>query len=303
MPRVAIVGAGRLGTALARALSTCGYEITALVARRLSHARRAMVLAGLTGTRPLASAQLHLLPNIELLFITTPDDRIPTVAAQLSERLGHAPTGAAATRARRVVLHTSGALSSVALAPLRERGFAVGSMHPLVSISEPVKGAEQLRGAFYCVEGERAALGAARRVVRALGGESFSVKTEAKALYHASAVMASGHVVALFSLASEMLARCGLDEQSARRVLLPLLESTFENLSRQSPSRALTGTFARADVSTVGKHLSALVAEDSADALALYRLLGRRALRLAAEQGADAARLAEIRRLLEISES
>ncbi|MCA1630853.1 MAG: hypothetical protein LC774_11050 [Acidobacteria bacterium] len=40
-PTVAIVGAGRLGAALAVALERCGYRVNALVARERSHARRA----------------------------------------------------------------------------------------------------------------------------------------------------------------------------------------------------------------------------------------------------------------------
>jgi predicted short-subunit dehydrogenase-like oxidoreductase (DUF2520 family) len=198
----------------------------------------------------------------------------------------------------RVALHASGALSSGVLAPLRARGFRVGSMHPLASVSEPLVGAESLRRAFYCVEGDRVAALAARRVVRDLGGESFSIKPEDKALYHASALITAGHTVALFDIAAGLLARCGLPTARARRVLLPLLRSTLENLSRTPPERALTGTFARGDAETVRKHLAALRAAGEPDSLLAYALLGGRSLRLAARAGADAARLNEIARLL-----
>ena len=171
-------------------------------------------------------------------------------------------------------------------------------MHPLVAVSEPEAGAESLRRAFYCIEGDRAAVRAARRLVGHLGGQSFSIDTKHKALYHAAAVMASGHTVALFHLATELLARCGVGASKARRVLLPLLSSTFENLSAHAPARALTGTFARADAATVRKHLAALEANDD-DATAIYALLGKHALRLAAETDADPAALREIARMLE----
>jgi predicted short-subunit dehydrogenase-like oxidoreductase (DUF2520 family) len=81
-------------------------------------------------------------------------------------------------------------------------------------------------------------------------------------------------------------------------VLLPLLRSTLENLSAQAPSRALTGTFARADVETVRRHLAALEGQRLPDALAVYALLGRHSLRLAAERGAEAESLGEIERAL-----
>jgi predicted short-subunit dehydrogenase-like oxidoreductase (DUF2520 family) len=196
------------------------------------------------------------------------------------------------------VLHASGALSSEVLAPLRVRGLAVGSMHPLAAVSDALAGAESLRGAFYCVEGDAAALRAARKVVRDLGGQSFAVATEDKALYHAAAVLTAGHVVALFDVALDTLGRCGLSARRAQEVLLPLLRSVVENLSERTPARALTGSFARADSETVGRHLRALRALEGSEASAVYELLGEHSLKLAERAGADPASVERIRRLL-----
>ncbi|MGH9902490.1 MAG: Rossmann-like and DUF2520 domain-containing protein, partial [Pyrinomonadaceae bacterium] len=233
-----------------------------------------------------------LLPPVDLILITTPDDATAETAHRLAALITTTP------RKHRAALHTSGALSSRVLAPLRARGFSVGSMHPLVSVSDAAAGVESLRTAFYCVEGERRAAAAAREIVRRLGGRSFSIDTADKPLYHAAAVMTSGHTVALFDIAAELLARCGLPATRARRVLLPLLRSTLQNLAARAPSRALTGTFARADVETVRKHLAALDGQSPTEAAAVYRLLGLRSLLLAAENGVDAAALGEIGRLL-----
>jgi predicted short-subunit dehydrogenase-like oxidoreductase (DUF2520 family) len=290
---VGVVGAGRLGTALARALDAVGYRIEFLVARDVRRARRAARLAGVAA-RPLASSQLARLPPADLLLLTTPDDALAETAAQLA---------AAAGERRGVVLHTSGALSSEVLAPLRGRGHAVGSLHPLVAVSEAGPGAGSLRRAYFCVEGDARAVSVARRLVRDLGARSFSVPAELKALYHAAAVMSAGHTVALFDVAATLLAACGLGEREARRVLLPLLGSALDNLSRQDPAGALTGTYARADVGTARKHLAALKASGDRQALELYRLLGRRSLRLAAAKGADAPSLELIRRALEEDQS
>jgi predicted short-subunit dehydrogenase-like oxidoreductase (DUF2520 family) len=135
--------------------------------------------------------------------------------------------------------------------------------------------------------------------VRALGGRSFSIRTRDKALYHAAAVMTSGHTVALFDLAAELLNRCGLSERRARAALLPLLSSTLENLARHAPARALTGTYARADLSTVKKHLAALRDAKTSEALQAYALLGLRSVELARENGADTATLKQIARALQ----
>jgi predicted short-subunit dehydrogenase-like oxidoreductase (DUF2520 family) len=289
---VSIVGAGRLGTALARALAARGYKIEAVVARTLRHAGRA---AEIVGTRPLAlaSTDLHQLPPSDILFVTTPDDLIAATAAGLAATF----EGRAQTRGKRrarTALHTSGALTSEVLHALRAAGFSIGSMHPLVSVSDPVQGAASLGSAFFCLEGSRGAVGVARRVVRALGASSFSIAARDKALYHAAAVMSSGHMTALYDVALEMLGRCGLTRGRARAVLLPLLKSTLENLYTSDPARALTGTFARADTATVRRHLKALSAPGMAEALAAYTLLGRHSLRLAKSAGVSGKALKEI---------
>ncbi|HEX8503454.1 MAG TPA: Rossmann-like and DUF2520 domain-containing protein [Pyrinomonadaceae bacterium] len=283
---VVIVGAGRLGTALARALDACGYEVRALVCRTAVSARRAAARAELK-TLALGAGQLDGLPAAGLLFVTTPDGHIAETAGRLA--------ALSASRAG-VALHASGALSSAELEPLRARGYAVGSMHPLAAVSEAEAGAESLRRAFYCVEGEPRAARAARRVVRDLGGRGFTVEPSAKALYHASAVMAAGHVVALFDVAADTLKRCGLPESRARKILLPLVRSAVENLSALPPARALTGSFARADVETVRRHLRALGGLEGSDALAVYKLLGEHSLKLAESAGADPALVEAIRR-------
>lgn len=278
LPSISVLGAGRLGTALAIALRSRGYRIEALLARHLGNAKRAARLIN-PDALALSSAQFDRLPRSELFLITTPDDLIAEAASRLARAVAQNGRGLTA-------LHASGALSSATLHSLKDAGFDTGSMHPLVSVSDALAGAEGLSSAFYCIEGDVKARQLARKLVRDLGGQSFSISARDKALYHAAAVIASGHTVALFDVATEMLVRCGLTGQRARSVLMPLLRSTVENLSAQEPAHAITGTFARADAATVERHLDALRSTGLHDALAVYVLLGERSLELAARAGA-----------------
>jgi predicted short-subunit dehydrogenase-like oxidoreductase (DUF2520 family) len=183
------------------------------------------------------------------------------------------------------------------LSPLQHAGFAIGSLHPLVSISDAHAGSDAFRNAFFAIEGDRLAVRAAKAVVRSLGAQNFSISPSAKALYHAAAVTASGHVVALFDIALEMLVNCGLSRRRSRQILLPLLESTTRNLATKDPRLALTGTFARGDVSTARRHLASIKSRKLPDALAAYILLGHRSLLLARgrdESREGLARIAEI---------
>jgi predicted short-subunit dehydrogenase-like oxidoreductase (DUF2520 family) len=271
-PTIAIIGSGRLGSALAIALERKGYSVEYLVARRQASARRAAAFLD-AGSTPLATKELSEVPNAELLLIATPDDQIASVAAWLN--------GLKINKERKpTALHTSGALSAKVLAALSKKGWSVGSLHPLVSVSEPRAGARSLRGAFWCVEGDPAAVRIAKTVVSDLEGKSFSIASDHKPLYHAAAVMASGNVIALFDAALEMLGQCGLKRTEAQRILLPLLLTAVKNLGDKDPAEALTGTFSRGDVETVKLHLAALKNNELPDALELYRLLGKRSLRL-----------------------
>ncbi|MEP6741894.1 MAG: Rossmann-like and DUF2520 domain-containing protein [bacterium] len=315
-PSVSIIGAGRLGQALAIALHSHGYPIPAVVTKTAAHAKNAAASIS-RWTLALAANQLEQLPPSDLVLIATPDDVIESIAKQLAVlRRG--------MRHRATFLHTSGALSSAALSPLAKAGFHTGSMHPLVSISDPLIGAQSLHGAFYCLEGDATALRAARLLVRDLRGTSFSIAAKDKPLYHAAAVMASPHLVALFDLASQMLVACGLKEPRAREILLPLVESTLKNLRVSDPEHALTGTFARGDFATVAKHLKALSQKETrsqevtglrkqtrsqkrvnagdgrelALAREVYKLLGLHSLELAEQNGLDPQLLKQIKKLL-----
>ena len=214
----------------------------------------------------MAAKQLHLLRPADVFLITVPDDQIAGVAAALS-----------GLKFTATAHHTSGALSAEVLTPLRERGWRIGSVHPLMSVSDARNG---LHGGFWSVEGDQTALRLAKTIVKDLGGQSFSIRSEDKPLYHAAAVMVSGNVTALFDVALEMLVQCGLTRKTARSVLLPLIASTVHNLETMDPAEALTGTFSRGDVETVKRHLAALKNKDLTDALDLYRLLGQRSLKL-----------------------
>jgi predicted short-subunit dehydrogenase-like oxidoreductase (DUF2520 family) len=281
---LSIIGAGRLGTALAIALNKAGHSINVIVARRLASASRASKLAGGQGLALSARQFRQLLPKGQalldqssLILIATPDDVIASIADELSDLLGRstAPLG------QKVALHTSGALSSNVLAPLRQYRVSVGALHPLVSISDARNGADWLTRGFFSVEGDAPATRVAKRIVRDLGSKAFEIAASAKPLYHAAALMASPNLTALIDIALEMLSRCGLTANQSQRVLLPLIRSTLDNLAAVDPARSLTGTFKRGDVATVQKHVEAISSQKLDDALEAYVILGRRSMKLA----------------------
>lgn len=286
---ITFIGVGRLGGALALALSQKGYSIRNLISRNIENAEK--IAAKILPQPEIAmQPESEFISRSEIIFITTQDSEIETVAKDLSKIISPSK--------KPFVFHTSGSLSSEVLSNIKKIGCRVGSIHPLVSVSDSFLGAERFRDVYFCLEGDAEARAVAEKIVSDLQGNSFSIETKFKTLYHASAVMASGHVTALIDAAIEMLSACGLAQESAQQVLMPLVKSTIANLTDQTPSKALTGTFARADLRTMNRHLSAIKDNVSAELLEIYVMLGLRSLELAKKQGAAAANLDLMKKIL-----
>lgn len=283
MLSVSIIGIGRVGGAIALSLPNDKYRIANLIFRDETglNAISGLLSTGLQSTTMDDSAEIRS----DIIFITTQDAEIAAVARQLAKKVRNSP----------VVFHTSGALASSELIELKAAGCKTGSIHPLVSVSQATVGPERFRGAFFCLEGDSEAVELGKQIVDDLGGRPFFIETKYKTLYHAAAVTACGHLVALFDAAVEMMTKCGLSLAESKNILLPLVTSTVQNLSDQSTSAALTGTFARADIETFTRHLTALNENVSDDLLEIYLLLGERSLELAAKEGINPERIDSLR--------
>ena len=287
--KISIIGTGRLGGALAIALERGNYQIDNLFVR--SDRDLSEITDRISPTPKVLTTEYFGEINSEVILITTQDSEIEKVAENLSNNIRSEP----------FVFHTSGSLSSEILQKLKKSDCKIGSIHPLVSISDPVLGAERFTDVFFCVEGDREAVKIAEKIVQDLGGKPFSIKTEFKTLYHASAVTACGHLVALLDVAFEMLIHCGLDEERSKEVLLPLVESTISNLKKQTPSEALTGTFARADSETLERHIKVIKKDVSEEVLKVYLQLGGRSLHLAEEQVIATEKLEKMRKIISLA--
>ncbi len=284
---ISIIGVGKMGGALALALANKGYKIRQLVAKNRTNAER---IARLIKSAPqiINPNQLEKVDG-DIVFIAVQDSEIENVSEDLAEKLDHLP----------FVLHLSGALSSKILFRLSDEGCEVASFHPLVSISDSIKGADNFQDAYFCLEGDIEAIKIGKQIVADLQGKSFSISPKDKSLYHAAAVTACGHLVSLFSTAVQMLADCGLERDKAQEILLPLVKSTISNLETQTPAQALTGTFARADVETLQNHIQSLRENESEEIFKTYLQLGFHSLQLAKEQGANEEKLKQMQQILE----
>jgi predicted short-subunit dehydrogenase-like oxidoreductase (DUF2520 family) len=221
---ICVVGAGRAGSSFDRALRRAGHEV------ELVH-----------------HDELGLIGQVDLVLLTVPDDAIRDVARAL------APSNA------RVVAHVAGSRTLEVLAPHPR----VASLHPLVTLPTPERGARRLVGATYAVSGDELA----EELVGSLGGRVIRVSDDARALYHATAAVAANHLVALMGQVETLARAAGLRLED----FLPLSEMALADVEAYGPDVALTGPAARGDMATIDAHLAAIPEAERATYVALVK--------------------------------
>ncbi|CAN5410472.1 hypothetical protein BH10ACT11_BH10ACT11_07800 [soil metagenome] len=243
--RLAIVGHGRAGGAIARAASGAGLVVSAV--------KRGEVQRSMDG--------------VDAALICVPDSAIAAVGCEI----------AAAPRTPALVGHVSGATGLDVLAPARSAGAETFVMHPLQTLPD---GEADLGGARCAVAGSSPeAVSAASELARSLGMEAFELSDDARAAYHAAACIASNFLVTLEESAAGLLSAAGVDDP--RGALSPLVLRTAANWSQRGAA-ALTGPIARGDEATVESHLRAL-REHAPELVELYEAMAERTRALTAK--------------------
>ena len=273
---VAIIGAGTLATALAIALKRRGYRVLEIVARDNSQSvSRARKLARVAGVHAIPLREARFAAKV--IWICVPDDAISGVARQIAAKIEWQG---------KIAVHSSGALGSDALAPLKQAGANIASAHPLMTFVKTSK--SELRGVPFAIEGDLKALAILRTIVRKLGGKPFQIATEIKPAYHLFGFFSSPALIALMTagqLAGEL---AGFDPRKSRALMEPIVRQTIENFFRGTPQQSFSGPLRRGDLATLRKHLDVLRAQP--ELLTLYRSLAGIALKELPVTNAEALR-------------
>ena len=282
--RISIVGAGAVGGSLANALFEAGLQIDFVVDR---FAPKGQSVAEQTGSEYLSTLNDRLAVS-EVVLVAVPDQEVGAVSnegAALRGNLSH-----------QVWLHTAGALSASALRSIAPHVLGTGGFHPACAFPKDRITSLPANTAFG-VDGNDAALQVCTDLARAMGGRTVLIPGTARALYHASCVLASNAVIGLLTEAARALAEGGVDKDDAARLLIALTQGAVSRAAALGLEAALTGPIRRGDVDTVSEHLKALAGDAAADAL--YRATSIAVLNATrAADFADADALSKIERLL-----
>jgi predicted short-subunit dehydrogenase-like oxidoreductase (DUF2520 family) len=244
-------------------------------------------LAGAVNGCQVFDSSQAVADNAELVFITTPDDAIAAVAAEVKWRPGQS------------VVHCSGADSTDILQPAREAGAKVGVFHPLQTFASPQQAVENIPGSTFALEAEEPLLGILKDMAAALDGQWVELKAKDKVLYHAAAVFACNYMVTLTKLATDLWQTFDVPQEKATKALVPLLRGTLHNIETIGIPNCLTGPIARGDIGTINKHLDSLKST-APHLVSTYRELGRQTIPIALAKGRiDEPKARELQTMLE----
>jgi predicted short-subunit dehydrogenase-like oxidoreductase (DUF2520 family) len=263
---VGVVGAGRVGPALAAALRLAGHRPVAVSGVSDASRRRAEAL--LPGV-PLVEPG-EVLARADLVLLTVPDDALPDLVAGLA--------GTGAVRPGQLLAHASGRYGVAVLEPALRAGALPLALHPVMTFTGTAVDVQRLAGCSFGVTAPAELRTAAEALVIEMGGEPEWIDEAARPLYHAALAIGANHLVTLVAQSMDLLRAAGVAEPG--RMLGPLLGAALDNALR-SGDAALTGPVARGDAGTVAAHLAELRAhapENAASYIAMARATADRAL-------------------------
>jgi predicted short-subunit dehydrogenase-like oxidoreductase (DUF2520 family) len=272
--KAGIIGAGKLGCALAIGLQKKGIEIIGIYSRNSESVNFLADQLGITFENSLESA----VTGADIVFITVPDGQIESIAQTLSDSVENSHIS------QKVFCHCSGALGAEVLAPLAELGAFTAAFHPIQTFADRAESWKGLEGIYFGFEGMEEAKGSMENIVKIFDSNMLVIKAEDKPLYHAAACILSNYTVTLSYIAGKLFEQIGIDVSSGIKAFAPLVEKTISNIQGSGSLNALTGPISRGDYTVVEKHIRAME-EKTPELVYVYRELGGATVKAALEKG------------------
>ena len=245
MANIGFIGAGKVGTTLAKRFVYQGLSLTGFFSRSFASA----VFASKVTLSKAYEDLKDLVEDSDILFLTVPDDCLKETV----EKLTHLPISG------KKLVHTSGVYSVDDIFPNREdfQVQAVG-LHPLFPNSDKEKVWETIHKATFTLEGDKGLVALFSELLDSWHFTYKVISPSLKSKYHAAASISSNLYCALVDESLSLMQQCGFDEKEALMALKPLMMANLENILEKGPKLALTGPIERNDICTVKRHLQAM---------------------------------------------
>ncbi len=240
--KISFIGAGKVATAFGLYIrDKQNVEIIYYLSKTLDSAKKSAEMVNTDYTSDLT----EVVKKSDIIFITTPDDKIGEVSDNISKLNINIKD--------KIFVHMSGALSSDVFSEFKKAGAKTVSLHPLLSFADINKAKENIKDAYFSVEGDMNDL---LDFIKYIDIKYFEINKEDKVKYHLSAVIFSNYLVTLLNYGENILN--SIDIKNGACVMKPLIDATLSNVYDKGSDNALTGPIRRCDIETIKKHISVL---------------------------------------------
>ena len=259
---ILFIGAGRLGTTLARAMYEKGFLIPFFFSKDIPLKHELY----LPNTQFLSVLSNTNFENINTIIITVPDNQIKNVVNKLvlfdlnwEDKL---------------VFHTSGCLNSDELKAFELKGAKVGSVHPMQTFDDHFLPVKIFRNIVFTVEGDIQIYNYFEKIAELLNANILKLNPENKILYHIAAVASSNFITALLVYVSDLYKKLNFDEKEIKKLILPIVNQTLINFEKNESKNSLTGPLKRGDLNTIENHVTYLK-ENQSELFPVYKEISK----------------------------
>lgn len=244
--KISIIGAGNVGSHLAKVFSKNGLNVQQIFSRNID---RAVKIAALSGAKPINDLSL-LNDDIDMLILAIPDDVIMEVCNKIS--LSNA-----------LIVHVSG---STSINIFEEKVSNYGVFYPLQTFSERKE--VDFKDIPICIEANNQhGFELLKGLAGLISNDVRKIDSKQRLAIHIAAVFASNFTNFMNVLALDFLEKNNVKYD----IMFPLINETFNKLLTHSPKEMQTGPAIRDDRKIIEKHIDIL--KNDSDKKEIYKLL------------------------------
>lgn len=260
--KFSIIGAGKVGSALAIALYEIGLSPHLIIDK---NKKKADILCKSLGIGKSATKiDRDMITRSKLIIISVRDDNIDEVIKSLIKQSNR-------SQINNYIIHTSGNKPAKILFMPGIKKSMIGVFHPVQTFNKIRYDSSKVRNIYYGISGGNAALILMKNICRKLDSKHLLIKDIQMSTYHLLCVVASNFICSNYIVIDDIIDKSGLNKTFMKKAMAMLSESTLDNIYNYGIKESITGPVARKDLSTIKNHIN-IIKKKFPDYLRYYKL-------------------------------